>query len=49
MNMFMFPANSNAAPPREFTAYIQVPEQPAALTPDAIEKNRDSWIEAWAS
>jgi thiamine transport system substrate-binding protein len=47
MNMFMFPANSSAALPREFTDYIQVPEQPAALAPDAIGQNRDSWIEAW--
>ena len=47
MNMFMFPANSSAALPREFTDYIQVPERPAALTPDAIGQNRDSWIEAW--
>jgi thiamine transport system substrate-binding protein len=47
MNMFMFPANRDAALPSEFTDYIQVPEQPATLTPDEIEKNRDGWIEAW--
>ena len=29
MNMFMFPANRDAALPSEFTDYIQVPEQPA--------------------
>ncbi len=47
MNMFMFPANRGVALPREFTDYIQIPEQPASLALDAIEQNRDGWIEAW--
>ncbi len=47
MNMFVFPANQQAALPGEFTDYVQIPEQPAALALDEIEANRDAWIEAW--
>jgi len=47
MNMFVFPANPQAVLPSEFTDYVQMPEQPAALAMAEIEANRDAWIEAW--
>jgi thiamine transport system substrate-binding protein len=47
LQMFVYPANPNAALPEEFTKYAQAPEQPAALAPDVIAENRDAWIQAW--
>jgi len=47
LNMFVFPANQEAALPQAFVDYIQVPDQPAVLPMDEIEQNRDTWIEAW--
>ena len=47
LNMFVFPANQNAALPEEFALYNQVPEHPASLPMDEIEANRDTWIAGW--
>ncbi|NKQ37588.1 MAG: thiamine ABC transporter substrate-binding protein [Chloroflexi bacterium] len=47
LNMFVFPANEQAALPQEFTDWAQIPDQPATLSPDEIAANRDAWIEAW--
>ena len=47
LKMFVFPANSQAALPEVFARFAQVPEQPALVDPDAIEANREAWIEAW--
>jgi len=47
LNMFVFPANKTAILPPEFSKYIQIPEQPAVLSPDQISANREKWIEAW--
>lgn len=47
LNMFVFPANETAQVPAEFTKFVQVPEQPAALSTDQISANREQWIEAW--
>lgn len=47
LNMGMFPANKTAQVPAEFTKYVQVPEQPAALSAEQISANREQWIEAW--
>jgi thiamine transport system substrate-binding protein len=48
LQMFVYPANSNAALPELFTAYAQTPEEPITLDPAAIEANREAWIEGWA-
>ena len=48
LQMFVYPANSNAALPELFTTYAQTPEEPATLDPAAIEANREAWIEGWA-
>ncbi|HSG44474.1 MAG TPA: thiamine ABC transporter substrate-binding protein [Anaerolineales bacterium] len=45
--MFVYPVNSNAVLPDEFTQYAQAPEQAATLSPDEIAFNRDRWIQEW--
>ncbi len=45
--MFVFPANETAALPDVFVQYAEVPESPAYVSPEAIESNREAWIEAW--
>jgi thiamine transport system substrate-binding protein len=47
LKMFVFPANSQAALPDVFARFALVPEKPAMVAPDAIEANRETWIEAW--
>lgn len=47
LQMFVFPVNPDAVLPEVFIKYNQVPEKPAALSPDEIAKNRENWIEAW--
>jgi thiamine transport system substrate-binding protein len=47
LNMFMFPANVNASLPEVFVKFAQIPEQPATVPPEAIEANRERWIEEW--
>lgn len=47
LQMFVFPANKNAALPEEFVKYNQVPEKPAMLHPEDIANNRETWIEGW--
>ncbi|RMH01941.1 MAG: thiamine ABC transporter substrate-binding protein [Chloroflexi bacterium] len=47
LNMFVFPANQNAALPEAFVTWAQVPEEPAVVSPADIEANREAWIEAW--
>ena len=47
LQMFVFPANQNAALPDEFVKYAQIPNQPAQLEPAEIAANREKWIQAW--
>ena len=47
LNMFVYPANENAALPPEFVQWTQVPEETAVLSPETINANREQWIEAW--
>jgi thiamine transport system substrate-binding protein len=47
LKMFVFPTNSRAALPDVFARFAEVPEKPATVDPDAIEANREAWIEAW--
>jgi thiamine transport system substrate-binding protein len=47
LKMFVFPANSQAALPDVFARFALIPENPATVAPDAIEANREAWIEAW--
>lgn len=47
LNMFVFPANQNAALPDVFEQYAQLSPNPATLPPDEIAANRETWINAW--
>jgi len=47
LQMFVFPANETAALPDVFAQYAEIPENPAYVSPEAIESNREAWIEAW--
>lgn len=47
LQMFVYPANSQATLPGLFTQFAPVPAEPAALDPSVIEASRERWIEAW--
>jgi thiamine transport system substrate-binding protein len=47
LKMFVFPANSQAQLPDVFSQFAQVPAKPVNVDPQAIEDNREQWIEAW--
>ncbi len=47
LQMFVFPANSNAKLPNLFVKHAVIATRPVAIRPEAIEKNRDKWIKAW--
>lgn len=48
LQMFVYPANSQAKLPDVFTKFAQLPTEPARLDPAEISKNRDAWIKAWS-
>ena len=47
LQMFVFPVNQTAELPAVFTENVQIPAEPASLSPDLINQNRAQWIEAW--
>ena len=47
LQMFVFPARSDAVLPREFEQFAAVPESPLGLPPEAIEENRERWVDEW--
>ena len=47
LQMFVFPARTDAAVPPEFARFAVVPEQPLELPPAEIEANRERWVEEW--
>lgn len=48
LQMFVYPANAEAQVPELFTRFAQVPTDPVAVAPAAIEANREKWIQAWS-
>jgi thiamine transport system substrate-binding protein len=44
--MWVFPANPKAELPDVFR-FAEVPPKPARVNPEAIDQNREKWIEAW--
>lgn len=49
LKMFVFPSNTTAQLPEVFIKYAQVAEAPVALSPEAIAKGREAWIETWTT
>jgi len=47
LNMFVFPANEEADLPEVFVQWAAVPDEPALVSPEIIEANREEWIESW--
>jgi thiamine transport system substrate-binding protein len=47
LQMFVFPVNQKAGLPDVFVKFAQIPEKTAYLSPEAIDANREAWIEAW--
>ncbi len=49
LQMFVFPVNKTAALPPIFVQHARVADKPATVAPEAIEKNREAWLEAWTT
>ncbi len=47
LNMWVYPANSTASLPEVFTKFSIAPQNPATVSPQEIQSNRENWIEAW--
>ena len=47
LNMFVYPANGDAELPEAFVEYGQLADNPATLSPQEIEANREAWTERW--
>ncbi|MEZ4770042.1 MAG: thiamine ABC transporter substrate-binding protein [Caldilineales bacterium] len=47
LQMFVYPANQDAALPELFTRFAEVPAEAVEVSPGLIEQNREQWIEAW--
>lgn len=47
LTLFVYPTNREVTLPQLFTDFAVVPDDPAALDPDVIATNRESWIETW--
>ncbi|WP_136795904.1 thiamine ABC transporter substrate-binding protein [Desulfosediminicola ganghwensis] len=49
LQMFVYPANSEANLPEIFIKYSKVAEKPLKVDPAAIETNREKWLEDWTN
>lgn len=47
LQMFVYPANPNAALPDLFVEFAQTPADPVIFDPAAIDANRERWVQAW--
>jgi len=47
LNMFVFPANSEAEIPQVFTDFSPIPVDPVLVPAETIEQNREEWINEW--
>jgi thiamine transport system substrate-binding protein len=47
LHMFVFPANENVTLPEVFVEFAAVPEDPAEIGYEAIDANRELWVETW--
>ncbi|MEZ4659821.1 MAG: thiamine ABC transporter substrate-binding protein [Caldilineaceae bacterium] len=47
LQMYVFPANVNAALPDVFTKFAEVVADPVPISPETIEAERENWIAAW--
>ena len=47
LNLFVWPARTDVAPPAEFTTYATVVADPLTVAPADIAANREAWVDAW--
>jgi thiamine transport system substrate-binding protein len=47
LQMYVYPARPDAQLPDLFQRFAEAPTDLAVMTPDAIDQNRERWIEAW--
>jgi len=47
LNMFVYPANGDAALPDEFVEWGPLADNALTIDPELIEANRDDWTERW--
>ena len=47
LQMFVFPARTDATLPPEFEQFAVVPQNPLELPPEEIEENRERWVDEW--
>jgi thiamine transport system substrate-binding protein len=47
LTWFVYPANENAELPAEFVEHTIVPAAPLRVDPEAIDANRERWIDEW--
>ena len=47
LNMYVFPVNQQAELDPIFKQHLEIPEETAEVSPQAIAENRELWIEAW--
>jgi thiamine transport system substrate-binding protein len=49
LQMFVYPVLPDAKLPDVFSTAIEVPAEPATMTPQEIAEHRDAWIQGWNS
>ena len=47
LNMFVYPARSDAAIPDEFVRFADVPEEPAEIDAESVTANLERWLDEW--
>jgi thiamine transport system substrate-binding protein len=47
LNLFVWPARTDVAPPAEFTEFATVVDDPLTVSPADIAANRESWVDQW--
>ena len=49
LNLFVYPARTDATLPREFTDFAVVPNAPLTIEPEVIATNRQVWQDEWTT
>jgi thiamine transport system substrate-binding protein len=47
LNLFVWPARTDVAPPPEFTTYSVVVDDPLTVAPGDIAEHREDWVDEW--
>ncbi|MEN8238036.1 MAG: thiamine ABC transporter substrate-binding protein [Actinomycetota bacterium] len=47
LNMFVYPVHADAVLPDVFTEFTTLPENPAVMSSETVDANRERWIQEW--